>query len=187
MPLYPNADPETKPTVARLRATFMDRVGEAAEHRGDLMVRVDREVVADVLRFLRDDPATRYDRFLDLCGVDWLGREPRFDVVYHLHSLPLGHRVRLKCSVPEDDPVVESAVSVYRGADWFERECYDLLGIRFRGHPHLRRILCHDEFQGHALRKDYDVLQRWRCTRVSDLEAVVEVPEAAAGSGGSHP
>ena len=78
--------------------------------------------------------------------------------------------------------MVDSVVPIYRGADWFERECYDLLGILFRDHPFLRRLLTHDEFQGHPLRKDYDQLQRWRCTRVSDLESSVAVPPRAEPS-----
>jgi NADH/F420H2 dehydrogenase subunit C len=176
VPFYPTADPETTTTVQRLRARFPDAVLDVADHRGDLAVRVPRERLVEVLCFLRDDAETSFDMLLDICGVDWLGREPRFDVVYHLRSLARNHRVRVKAAVPEDDPVVDSLTPRWTGADWFERECYDLFGILFRGHPFLRRILTHDEFQGHALRKDYDQRQRWRCTRVSDLESTVAVP-----------
>jgi NADH/F420H2 dehydrogenase subunit C len=176
--VHPSADPESKVTTVRLRQALPHAVLATAEHRGDLSIRVERAAIRDVLAALRDDPETRYDMLTDLAGVDWLGQEPRFEVVYHLYSISKKHRARIRIGVPEDDPVVDSVVSVYRGADWFERECYDLLGILFRGHPFLRRILTHDEFQGHALRKDYDQLQRWRCTRVSDLESTVEVPGA---------
>jgi NADH/F420H2 dehydrogenase subunit C len=176
--LYPSADPESKATVKRLRQRFPDRAIEASEFRGDLAVRLPRQGLLEVLDFLRNDADTDYDLLVDLCGVDWLGREPRFDVVYHLYSLRHRHRLRLKVAVPEAEPVVDSATAVWPGADWFERECYDLLGILFRGHPFLRRILTHDEFQGHPLRKDYDQHQRWRCSRVSDLEGTVEVPPA---------
>jgi NADH-quinone oxidoreductase subunit C len=180
---YPNADPESKITVKRLRASFPDLVTEVTEHRGDLAVRVGRERALDLLTFLRDDSATRFDQLVDLCGVDWLGREPRFDLVYHLHSLSLKHRVRIKVAIPEEDPVADSAMPVWKGAYWFERECYDLVGILFRGHPYLRRLLTHDEFVGHPLRKDYDQRQRWRCTRVSELETTVAVPPAAPPAG----
>lgn len=178
MSFYPDADPETKPTVQRLRAQFGEALQDVTEHRGDLAVRIPRDGAVEILRFLREDGETNYDMLMDLCGVDWLGREPRFDVVYHLYSIQNKHRVRVHVGVPEDDPVIDSVVGVWKGADWFERECYDLLGVLFRGHPFLRRILTHDEFQGHPLRKDYDQRQRWRCTRVSDLEGTVVVPEA---------
>lgn len=179
---YPSADPETKPTVRRLRAEFKDAVLTVAEHRGDLSVTVPRERAIDILRFLRDDAECGYDMLTDLCGVDWPGRELRFDVVYHLYSLGHRHRVRIKIGVPEADPVVETAIPVWKGADWFERECYDLVGILFRGHPDLRRLLTHDDFQGHALRKDYDQRQRWRCTKVSNLDQRAEVPPTTTPS-----
>jgi NADH/F420H2 dehydrogenase subunit C len=85
-----------------------------------------------------------------------LDRKERFDVVYHLYSFPKKHRVRLKVRVPEEDPAVDSVTPVWKAANWFEREAYDMFGITFKGHPDLRRILCHQEFKGHALRKDYD-------------------------------
>lgn len=176
MSFYPSGDPETKATLRRLRARFPDLVSDASDARGDLQARIPASHVVEVLGFLRDDPETRYSMLMDLCGVDWLGREPRFDVVYHLYSLETKQRIRIKAGVTEDEPIIDSVTSVWMGADWFERECYDLFGILFRGHPFLRRILTHDEFQGHALRKDYDQRQRWRCTRVSDLDSVVAVP-----------
>jgi NADH/F420H2 dehydrogenase subunit C len=178
MSFHPTGDTETNKTVQRLRARFPGLIEEVSDHRGDLAVRLPRASVVEALTFLRDDPDTVYDLLIDLCGVDWLPREPRFDVVYHLYSLGKKHRVRVKVGVPEEDPVVDSVTGVWRGAGWFERECYDMFGILFRGHPDLRRILTHDEFQGHALRKDYDQRLRWRCTRVSDLETTVEVPPA---------
>jgi NADH/F420H2 dehydrogenase subunit C len=94
--------------------------------------------------------------------IEWPGheapkleRKERFDIVYHLYSFPKKHRVRLKVRVPEEDPVVDSVTPVWKAANWFEREAYDLFGITFKGHPDLRRILCHQDFKGHALRKDY--------------------------------
>ena len=124
--------------------------------------RVDKTVLPQFARFLKEEPQLDCKLLLDVCGVDWLGRrEPRFEVVYHLYSLNLGHRFRLKVPVREDDALVPSVYSVWKAADWFEREVFDLFGIRFEGHPNLKRILCHPSFQGHALRKDYDPGQRW--------------------------
>lgn len=180
MSYYPDGDPESTPTVIRLRAEFPDRVLSVDEHRGDLSVRISRPDHLAVLRFLRDDPDTDYNFLMDVVGVDWLGRDPRFDLVYILYSLAAKHRVRVHVGVPEEHPVIDSATAVWKSAEWFEREAYDLLGIQFRSHPFLRRLLTHDDFQGHALRKDYDQRQRWRCTRVSDLEGTVEVPEEPA-------
>ena len=91
----------------------------------------------------------------DLTCVDRFGHEPRFDVVMHLYSVDKKHRVRLYGGVPEEEPTIESVVSLWPGANWFEREAFDLYGVRFKGHPDLRRILMYPEFVGHPLRKDY--------------------------------
>ncbi len=123
--------------------------------------RVDRGVLPALARHLKSDPALDFKLLLDVCGVDYPGRDERFEVVYHAASLERGHRIRLKVPVREDDPVVPSVYGVWRAADWFEREAFDMFGIRFEGHPNLKRILCHQAFQGHALRKDYDPGQRW--------------------------
>lgn len=124
---------------------------------------VERERIADVLRALKDHAQLQFTMPLDCFGVDYPRREKRFDVVYQLYSLANNERVRLKVRVGEDEPVPTS-LSVYRGFDWFEREAFDMFGIKFEGHPNLRRILTHEAFQGHALRKDYDPAQRWLLT-----------------------
>jgi NADH-quinone oxidoreductase subunit C len=108
-----------------------------------------------VATFLRDGPATKMEMFIDLTVVDRFSSEPRFDVVLHLYSVSLKHRVRLYAGAPEEDPSVDTLVPVWAGANWFEREAYDLYGVRFKGHPDLRRILMYPEFVGHPLRKDY--------------------------------
>ncbi len=116
-------------------------------------------------RFLRDDPECRYDLFLDLAGVDNLkraGRKTRFEAVVHLHSLSRNEHARVKVLLPEDSaPSLPSVHEVWPAANWFEREAYDLFGFQFPGHPNLRRLLCHDAFVGHPLRKDYAPGQRW--------------------------
>jgi NADH-quinone oxidoreductase subunit C len=123
--------------------------------RGDATARVDAARILDVLRFLRDEPELEFEMLSDLTAVDYLGEEPRFEVVYHLYSLARNHRVRIKARVPEQPAEIDSAVSLFASANWMEREVFDLYGIRFRGHPDLRRILLYDEFEGYPLRKDY--------------------------------
>ena len=125
---------------------------------------VRREILADLARDLRDDPDSRYDLLLDLCGVDYPERDERFEAVYHLYSLPRGERLRLKVPVAESDPVLPSLIGVWKAADWFEREAWDMFGLTFEGHPNLRRILTHEAFRGHPLRKDYDAARRWILT-----------------------
>jgi NADH-quinone oxidoreductase subunit C/D len=124
---------------------------------------VDKDRIIDVLRALHDHPELRFTLPLDLFGADYPGREKRFDVIYQLYSLQNNERLRLKVRVAEDENVPTS-VGVFEGYDWYEREVFDMFGIRFDGHPNLRRILTHDNFQGHALRKDYDPAQRWLLT-----------------------
>ena len=149
----------------RLRARFGAALGETHAHRGDHTAVVDRAAIVEVLRACRDDAVLAFDMLSDLTAVDYLkypGREdgPRFEVVYHLYSLPHNHRVRLKVRLDEDDPVVTSAVSVWPIADWLEREVWDMFGVRFAGHPDLRRLLMYEEFVGHPLRKDYPINRR---------------------------
>ncbi len=122
---------------------------------GDATALVERDRVAGVLRFLRDDPECAFDVLADLTAVDYLPDRPRFEVVYHLFSVSRLDRVRIKAKVPEADPRIETVVPVWPAADWMEREVYDLYGIVFDGHPDLRRILLYEEFEGHPLRKDY--------------------------------
>jgi NADH-quinone oxidoreductase subunit C/D len=119
----------------------------------------------DLARFLRDDFQCRYDLYLDLAGVDNLrrpGRKTRFEAVVHLHSLQNNEHIRVKVLIPDaENPALPSAIEVWPAANWFEREAFDLFGFQFTGHPNLRRLLCHDAFVGHALRKDYSPGQRW--------------------------
>jgi NADH-quinone oxidoreductase subunit C len=149
----------------RLAAQFRggEIVGSGSEH-GNEWARIRRDAWVAVATFLRDDPATKMDMFIDLTCVDRFGSAgpgapetdpPRFDVVLHIYSVGLKHRVRLYAGCPEEDPTVDTLCPVWEGADWFEREAYDLYGVRFKGHPDLRRILMYPEFVGHPLRKDY--------------------------------
>lgn len=143
------------PILARLAERLGDGLLAAHADFGDATAVVSRDAILSAMRVLRTDPELSFDLFLDATGVDHLGDTLRFEVVYHLYSIPLNRRVRVKVRLPEDDPTVESVVSVYPAADWFEREAYDMYGIVFKRHPDLRRILMYDEFVGHPLRKDY--------------------------------
>jgi len=142
--------------LERLKAQFTGgELLDVGSQHGDEWARVRRDAWVAVATFLRDDPATKMEMFIDLTVVDRFSTEPRFDVVLHLYSVTLKHRVRLYVGAPEEDPTVETLVPVWAGANWFEREAYDLYGVRFKGHPDLRRILMYPEFVGHPLRKDY--------------------------------
>ena len=145
------------PLVARLRGGVADAVLAAQAFRGDATAIVPREKLLEVCRFLRDDGESRFDMLVDVTAVDYLGRRPRFEVVYHLYSVVLNHRIRIKVALEESDPSLPSLVPIWAGANWLERETWDLYGIVFEGHPDLRRIYLYEEFQGHPLRKDYPI------------------------------
>jgi NADH-quinone oxidoreductase subunit C len=121
---------------------------------GEASVSVQRDRIVDALKTLRDDPQCRFEVLIDICGVDYPERAERFDVVYHLLSPRLNQRLRIKIATDETTPV-QSVNDVFPAANWYEREAYDLYGIRFAGHPDLRRILTDYGFQGHPLRKDF--------------------------------
>jgi NADH-quinone oxidoreductase subunit C len=121
---------------------------------GELTVEVASEDIVPTLKVLRDDVQMKFISFIDMCGVDYPARAKRFDVVYHLMSPTLNQRIRVKAQTDEDTPVA-SATDVFPGANWFEREAYDMYGILFTGHPDLRRLLTDYGFEGHPLRKDF--------------------------------
>lgn len=145
----------SKAIVEQLQTQFREAIVATEEFRGDDTVVVRRDRIVEICRWLKETPGMECHFMMDLCGVDYPERTERFDVVYHLYSLTTGRRVRLKVRVPAADPVVDSVSGMWIGADWFERECFDLFGIRFTGHTNLRRLLTYEEFEGHALRKDY--------------------------------
>jgi NADH-quinone oxidoreductase subunit C len=137
-----------------VRATIGQGAGALTEAFGELTLGVAASELLKVLTVLRDDPALRFVSIIDICGVDYPERERRFDVVYHLLSPTRNARIRLKVETDEKTPV-PSAVDVFPGALWFEREAYDLYGILFTGHPDMRRLLTDYGFDGHPLRKDF--------------------------------
>ena len=137
-----------------LRLSLGDKLDDAVIAFDELTLRVSADSILDVLRFLRDDGQSMFVNLTDICGVDYPGRGRRFDVVYHLLSPKQNARIRVKVQASEDT-LVPSATSVYPGADWFEREAYDMYGIIFTGHPDLRRLLTDYGFEGYPLRKDF--------------------------------
>lgn len=140
--------------LERLQATFAGALQEVTFHAGEASVRVALQELSAILRFLRDDEECRMDFLADLCGADYPDREERFEVLYHLYSVPHAHFLRLRVRVA-DGGEVPSATGLWSTADWFEREVFDLLGVRFPDHPDLRRILMPEDWRGHPLRKDY--------------------------------
>jgi NADH-quinone oxidoreductase subunit C len=141
--------------LQELRAFDPAAVEEAREFRGEATLYIRRDRLRSTCQFLRDVPSLSFKYLSDVTAVDLYPNEPRFEVVYHLLSLDTFRRLRLKVRVSGDDPRVDSVVPVWPGANAFERETFDLLGIRFEGHPNLSRILLPEDWEGHPLRKDY--------------------------------
>lgn len=152
--------PSEERLLPRVRALLGERVRASHCHRGDETIVVDRGDLVGALQALRDDRELDLEILMDLCGVDYHPRRPRFEVVYHLVSLRRRHRLRVKVQVEERDAVVPTVSHLWPGANWFEREVWDMYGVRFEGHPDLRRILMYEQFEGHPLRKDYPVNRR---------------------------
>jgi len=148
---------KTHPAVARLLAWNEGAVEGAKFDRDEMTIYVDRASLREACALLRDDAECAFNFLSDITCVDWYPAEPRFEVVYHLLSIPNKERVRLKVRLNGDNPAVESLTSVWPGANYFEREVFDLFGVRFTGHPYMRRILMPEDWEGHPLRKDYPV------------------------------
>ncbi|HEV8344292.1 MAG TPA: NADH-quinone oxidoreductase subunit C [Candidatus Binatia bacterium] len=147
-------------TIPYLREKFAEKIVDSHAFRGDETIVVSREGLREFISSLKEDAKLEFDFLTDLTAVDFLGKkEPRFEVVYHLYSFRFNRRLRVKVPVPDDEPFVESLTPLWKGANWLEREVWDMFGIRFEGHPDLRRILLYEEFQGYPLRKDYPVNQ----------------------------
>ena len=182
----------TSPTVRVLKETLGDKVTKVDEFRGDLAISVSRDAWVKAVQTLRDHPELDYKLFLDICGVDYLDKDDhddRYEVVFHAYSVSKKHHVRLKTSCPEGEPSVPTVAHLYKGANWFEREAWDLYGIVFDGHPKLERLLTHDDFVGHPMRKDYPTAQRHVLKRPREL--LLKVPPGSEHTilnlGPAHP
>jgi NADH-quinone oxidoreductase subunit C len=167
-PAKPATPPPPKPPVSlqtplnnelvgRLRAKFGAAIVEAIEDRKQAIITVDRERLGEIALYVRDEE--KFDMLSDLTAVDWPKREKRFDVVMNLYSFAKNERLRLKTHAG-DGETVPSMTGVWPTTNWLEREVFDMFGIVFTGHPNLTRILLPEEWQGHPLRKDYDILQQ---------------------------
>ncbi len=141
--------------VAEIRERFPDEVLASGSTFGQTWAVIRRDKADHICRYLKEDPDIKMNYLVDVTAVDWKPKTPRFEVVYHLHSIAHGHSLRLKVPVEEEDAWVPTVSTIWRTANWHERETYDLFGIRFEGHPDLRRILMPDDWVGHPLRKDY--------------------------------
>jgi NADH-quinone oxidoreductase subunit C len=175
----PYHDGPANPSAQALRAQFGDAVQRADVVWGETTVFVDRGRVLDVVRWLHDDPAQRYDYLVDVTAVEYRDLDRPIEVVWHLRSLPYRRFLRLKALLPKGQPLaVPSVWEIYKSADWLERECYDMFGIRFEGHPDLRRILMWEQYkEGYPLRKDFPL--RGRFSRSEQLRQILsQNPEA---------
>lgn len=160
--------------LERIQQAFSSGITGLAEWRGDVAVTVSRDKLREVAQFLRDDAWMDFDYIVHVSSVDWPDDEERFEVVWEFYSIRKRHRIRLKVRVPESDCVVDSLTDLWKGADFMEREVYDMMGIRFRNHPDLRRILMPDDYtEGYPLRKDFPLRGKgWRDT----FEFLDEIP-----------
>lgn len=147
---------ESAEIVERIKEKFPEEVVEVIESKDRFSVVVKRGRIFDICKYLHNDPFLSFDHLQDLTAVDYLKKkEPRFEVIYNLYSIKYRNKIRLKAQVPEDDPSIRSVVPIWAGANWHERECFDMFGIVFKGHPDLRRILLPEDWEGYPLRKDY--------------------------------
>jgi NADH-quinone oxidoreductase subunit C len=144
-----------EPAVQQLNQVLPGVIVEAKKALGEVALYVDPLRIVELCRHLKHDQ--RFVRLSSITAVDWWPAEPRFEVVYHLHSIERKLRLRLKCRIGGEQPAIDSVTPVWRGANWYERETFDLFGIQFRGHPNMTRILMPTDWEGYPLRKDYPV------------------------------
>jgi NADH-quinone oxidoreductase subunit C len=145
------------PAVARLLSWNPAAITGVKFDRDEMTISLDRSSIREAAALLRDNAEYPFNYLSDITCVDWYPAEPRFEVIYHLMSIPKKDRVRLKVRLDSASPAVESLTSVWPGANYFEREVFDLFGIRFNRHPYLVRLLMPEDWEGHPLRKDYPV------------------------------
>jgi NADH-quinone oxidoreductase subunit C len=150
-------DLEKNPNVARIRAWRPEAISQLISFRGELTLVVPREHLRPLAEFLAGESDLAFTFLSDVTGVDRFPIEPRFELNYHLLSISRRDSLRLRVRLPGDSPVIESVVPVWPTANWHEREIFDLFGMRFEGHPDLRRMLMPDDWEGYPLRKDYPV------------------------------
>ena len=148
---------KSHPAIARLQTWDLHAIEGVKFDRDEMTIYVVREAIRQACALLRDDANCPFNYLSDITCVDWYPSDPRFEVIYHLLSIPNKERVRLKVKLSGEMPALDSVTSVWPGANYFEREVFDLFGVRFNGHPYLRRLLMPENWEGHPLRKDYPV------------------------------
>ena len=144
--------------IQRLKTQFPGSIEATGEFRSDLTAQVKKQDIVKVCDFLKNDPELSFEMLIDLCGVDMYRPEGRFEVIYNLYSLKNRKYIRLKVVVDEEDPTVDTVSTVWSAANWHERETYDMFGIKFAGHPDLRRMYMPEEYEYHPLRKDFPTM-----------------------------
>jgi NADH-quinone oxidoreductase subunit C len=150
-----------KKIIERIKSQHSNIVIDSHDFRDDQTVTVKKDCGNDFFKFLRDDAELAFNFLMDITAVDYASKkDERFEVVYHLYSLKHNHRLRIKIPVSIEDCIADSITSLWKTANWYEREIWDMYGIKFRNHPNLRRILMYEEFKGHPLRKDYPINKR---------------------------
>ncbi len=143
--------------AALVKDRFPEAIIDSKIFRNELTLSAKKEYLPEIARFLKEDDQLDFNFLSDLCGVDRVETDGVFEVVYHFYSLQKNHRLRLKIPIPSNEPSISSIVDIWKTANWHERETYDMFGVKFDGHPDLRKILTPDDFEGHPLRKDYPV------------------------------
>lgn len=147
----------------QIKSRFPNVVLDAFDNKGDQMIVIKKEGIKDICFALKNDSEFQFNVLMDLSAVDylhWEEKECRFEVIYNLYSISKNRRLFIKALVKESEPEIDSVAGTWPSADWYEREAWDMFGIRFKGHPNLKRILMYEEFKGHALRKDYPYNKR---------------------------
>jgi NADH-quinone oxidoreductase subunit C len=150
-----------KKIIERIKQQYVSTVIDSHDFRDDQTITVKKDCGGEFFQFLRDDSELAFNFLMDITAVDYLSKkDDRFEVVYHFYSLKHNHRLRVKIPVSTEDCSAESITPFWKTANWYEREIWDMYGIKFRNHPNLRRILMYEEFKGHPLRKDYPINKR---------------------------
>jgi len=155
-----------------IKKEFPDSIKDHHTHRGDETIIINSDSLEQVCSFLKYDSRCSFEMMIDLTAVDRLemGLTPRFEMVYHFKSLTHATRLRLKTVLPDDDCRISSIHHLWKAVDWYERECFDMFGIHFEGHPDLRRILMYDGFDGHPLRKDYPIDKQQPIEKLKEID-----------------
>ncbi|MEN2994912.1 MAG: NADH-quinone oxidoreductase subunit C [Thermodesulfovibrio sp.] len=172
---------ETKKIAEKVKSLFPKDVLEIKEFRKQVAIITKKERIKEILKYLKEQEG--FNHLQDLCGVDYYPEKPRFEVVYNLYSIWRRLSIRVRAKVFEEEPQIDSITDLWQGADWHERECFDMFGIRFTGHPDLRRILMPEDWNGYPLRKDYPLQGKelWRGFK-EILEPEGFHPERSEGS-----